>query len=313
MVKIECSICLTGTHKKDLKKEKQPNKKGKHPIEPFICKPCWDTAQNQEKYHESSAFSTFEPDGFIDCDVSDDDEISDLTSFSPQTNEQFNPITDELSDDETETEVVETETEVVDDNQSCASNETQAFDEDDYESYDNGYKAGYTQAMKDLKAEYSLKKKPVKKSPVKKSPKSTTSPKASAKPIVDCDKTGMKIKTLASFKFSKNDAYSAQLGPNNVYIIRFLSKDGKTMTEFCPFAICKTNEKVRDYLENSGTFQKTGIWSNSTKTLPKNWGFIEGKDYFTYPVDSIYRNSPENKKILKRWKKIGDKYYKPEK
>ena len=312
MVKIECSICLTGTYKKDLKKEKQPNKKGKHPIEPFICKPCWDTAQNQEKYHESSAFSTFEPDGFIDCDVSDDDEISDLTSFSPQTNEQFNPITDELSDDETETEVVETETEVVDDNQSCASNETQAFDEDDYESYDNGYKNGYAQAVKDLKAEYSLKKKPVKKSPVKKSPKST-SPKASPKPAVMCDVTGLKIRTLTSFKFSNNDAYSAQIGPNKVNIIRFISKDGKTMIEYCPFAICKTNEKVRNYLDNSAWYQKSGSWGDSRKQLPKNWGFIEGEDYFTYEVDSIYRNCPENKKTLKRWKKIADKYEKTEK
>ncbi len=158
---------------------------------------------------------------------------------------------------------------------------------------DKRYWEGFNDGKKDAM------KKPKKEKKVK-SPSKPRSEYAKAKKQDKCSITEAPIRNLSSFKFSHNDAYCMQKSPDNkIHICRFTSKDGQTITEYCPWFCVKSNETISTYVKESKTMEKMGVWSNSTQKLPgKSWGFREGIDYITYSVGD---NREAYSTIIKSW------------
>ena len=131
--------------------------------------------------------------------------------------------------------------------------------------------------------------------------------KTPVQPIIDCPITGQKIKTISSFKYSRadcqpydSDQNTKKGNPRKTHFVRFINKDG-LYCEYSPSFSYRNSDSIRKYLVESNNFQKYGVWSNSTKTLPKNWGFVEGHDYITYSPEDEMKVRTRNKVLLKSW------------
>lgn len=128
------------------------------------------------------------------------------------------------------------------------------------------YQRGYDEGIKDKRKQ----KKPKKEKILREN---------YAKPNAPSSIDGIKVKNLSSFKFCGADIES-----EDPVSIRFNHRDGK-ICEYCPAYSYRENPDVKKYLLESKAYQKSNVWSNSTKTLPKNWGLVENEDYFMYDTN----------------------------
>lgn len=287
MGKSMCNTCNVKQFKKDLKKIKVSGVKGKQLIEPTICKICW-TEANPEI---TEPVEPVEVDGFIDCDASDSED-------------QFNPITDDISDDEVETEVIEPSSPVSSTGSDPVSSD---FNDpaEDVSFMPNPVE--YIMTIDDPDAKYTLTKQQIEDALVKamnisnkSKPKTKKSPKvkipadkkASAQPVQTLD--GKTLKTISSFRFAITDSKKKDMS------IRFETKKNGSGSgyyiEYSPYYIANNNEKTQKYIAESKTlnFGASGVWSNSTSKLPgAGWELRRDIDYVEYdktetrPMDII--------------------------